>query len=270
MFSAQYLVGSSASEHPGHNPQRRMQTLERSPTPWAQRHGTKGGVSWTQRAAIMQCWSYDNATMWQATNITKVKALNNSFPWLLSWCLPYKSAVYPKRDFIWHVLDLNYMKRICQKETCGVFGRCTSPLISCIFHSWIALSKHTGWPAFILLYTGPQEHPALGIVLLHGSWTQHFFYKRISKQRMEINKIKEKADHLAASQFDKPHRKKLGACTDSHIHSTPMHSLCNWYCVLPFGKMGSTYPAVIREKLKIHPQVQQNVRQILTSKLGHE
>lgn len=33
MFSAQYLVGSSASEHPGHNPQRRMQTLERSPTP---------------------------------------------------------------------------------------------------------------------------------------------------------------------------------------------------------------------------------------------
>lgn len=186
MFSAQYLVGSSASEHPGHNPQRRMQTLERSPTPWAQRHGTKGGVSWTQRAAIMQCWSYDNATMWQATNITKVKAFNNSFPWLLSWCLPYKSVVYPKRDFIWHVLDLNYMKRICQKETCGVFGRCTSPLISCIFHSWIALSKDTGWPAFILLYTGPQEHPALGIIPLHGSWTQHFFYKHISKQRMEI------------------------------------------------------------------------------------
>lgn len=112
IFSAQYLVGSSASEHPGHNPQRRMQTLKPCLTPWAQRHGTKRRVSWTQKAAIMQCWSYDNATMWQATDITKVKAFNNSFPSLLSWCLPYKSAIYPKQDFIWHVLNPKYEKNL--------------------------------------------------------------------------------------------------------------------------------------------------------------
>lgn len=105
------------SEHPGHNSQRSRQTFKYSLIPCSTTAWHKG-VTWTQSCnnAMLDLWS---ATTWQAADVTKAKGCNNSFPWLPSCCLSYKTVVCPKWDFTWHGLNLRNRGRGAPEQDTG-------------------------------------------------------------------------------------------------------------------------------------------------------